>query len=79
MVTELTPSPMEALRNTAATDAGALPTVYWHDAAGNLVQESKVKDIYKLRHLVVSDLCRMAVATATTVGAFCIVLFGGRP
>ena len=37
-----------------------IPTGYWQDASGNLVPESKVKDIDKLRHQVVTDLCAMA-------------------
>lgn len=37
-----------------------IPAGYWQDANGNLVPESKVKDIDKLRHQVVVDLCRMA-------------------
>ena len=37
-----------------------IPPGYWQDAAGNLIPESKVKDIDKLRHQVVTDLCHMA-------------------
>lgn len=37
-----------------------IPTGYWQDAAGNLVPDSKVTDIDKLRHQVVTDLCTMA-------------------
>ncbi len=37
-----------------------LPAGDWQDAAGNLVPEAKVKDIDKLRHQVVTDLCHMA-------------------
>lgn len=36
------------------------PTGYWQDANGNLIPETKVKDIDKLRHQVVTDLCTMA-------------------
>lgn len=36
------------------------PPGYWKDANGNLVPESKVKDIDKLRHQLVTDLCRQA-------------------
>ena len=36
------------------------PAGYWQDANGNFVPESKVKDIDKLRHQVVTDLCTMA-------------------
>lgn len=38
----------------------AIPAGYWQDASGNLIPESKVKDIDKLRHQVVTDLCTMA-------------------
>ena len=37
-----------------------IPPGYWKNAAGNLIPESKVKDIDKLRHQVVTDLCQMA-------------------
>lgn len=37
-----------------------IPAGYWQDASGNLIPESKVKDIDKLRHQVVTDLCTMA-------------------
>lgn len=37
-----------------------IPAGYWKDAAGNLIPESKVKDIDKLRHQVVTDLCLAA-------------------
>lgn len=37
-----------------------IPAGYWQDAAGNLVPDSKVTDIDKLRHQVVTDLCTMA-------------------
>lgn len=35
---------------------------YWQDANGNLIPESRVKDIDKLRHQVVTDLCEIAEA-----------------
>ena len=38
----------------------SIPAGYWQDASGNLIPESKVKDIDKLRHQVVTDLCTMA-------------------
>ena len=38
-----------------------IPSGYWQDARGNLVPESKVKDIDKLRDQVVRELCEMAV------------------
>ena len=37
-----------------------IPAGYWKDAAGNLIPESKVKDIDKLRNQVVTDLCLLA-------------------
>lgn len=37
-----------------------IPPGYWEDANGNLIPESKVKDIDKLRHQVVTDLCDQA-------------------
>lgn len=37
-----------------------IPAGYWQDAAGNLVPDSKVTDIDKLRHQVVTELCSMA-------------------
>ena len=38
----------------------AIPAGYWQDASGSLIPESKIKDIDKLRHQVVTDLCHMA-------------------
>ena len=38
----------------------SIPAGYWQDANGNLIPDSKVKDIDKLRHQVVTDLCTMA-------------------
>lgn len=37
-----------------------IPDGYWRLANGNLVPDSKVKDIDKLRHQVVTELCQMA-------------------
>ncbi len=37
-----------------------IPAGYWQDASGSLIPESKIKDIDKLRHQVVTDLCHMA-------------------
>lgn len=45
---------------TETTTPIATPAGYWKDAAGNLIPEAKVKDIDKLRHQVVTDLCTMA-------------------
>lgn len=37
-----------------------IPPGYWEDANGNLIPESKIKDIDKLRHQIVTDLCDQA-------------------
>lgn len=47
-----------------------IPDGYWQDAQGNLVPESKVKDIDKLRTQVVTDLCEMAKATSKGLADF---------
>ena len=46
------------------------PTGYWQDANGNLIPETKVKDIDKLRHQVVTDLCTMAEKSRDGLAAF---------
>lgn len=43
-----------------APNEQTIPEGYWQDASGNLTPDSKVKDIDKLRHQVVVDLCQMA-------------------
>lgn len=52
------------------TTAIAIPAGYWQDANGNLVPESKIKDIDKLRHQVVTDLCHMAQAQSQQLAKF---------
>lgn len=47
-----------------------IPAGYWQDANGNLVPESKVKDIDKLRHQVVMDLCLKAEQQRDGLAAF---------
>ena len=47
-----------------------IPAGYWQDANGNLIPESKVKDIDKLRHQVVTDLCTMAEKSRDGLAAF---------
>lgn len=47
-----------------------IPAGYWKDAAGNLIPESKVKDIDKLRHQVVTDLCLLAEQAQAGLRAF---------
>lgn len=42
------------------TPETTIPPGYWQDASGNLVPESKVKDIDKLRTQLVTDLCKQA-------------------
>ena len=37
-----------------------IPPGYWQDAQGHLVPETRIKDIDKLRHQLVADLCRRA-------------------
>lgn len=51
------------------TTAGA-PPGYWKDQHGSLVPDAKVKDIDKLRHQVVTDLCIMAKASSAALGKF---------
>lgn len=47
-----------------------IPGGYWKDANGNLIPESKVKDIDKLRHQVVMDLCLKAETHAQVLRTF---------
>lgn len=44
----------------AATMAATIPPGYWESANGDLVPESRITEIDKLRHQVVTDLCQMA-------------------
>ena len=55
---------------TATTTPAGAPAGYWQDQNGNLVPDAKVKDIDKLRHQVVSDLCLMAKERSTALGKF---------
>ena len=48
----------------AAIAMEGVPPGYWQDQRGALVPEAKVKDIDKLRHQVVTDLCQMAKASS---------------
>ncbi|MBX9935437.1 DUF3164 family protein [Giesbergeria anulus] len=52
------------------TETTTIPPGYWQDANGNLVPESKIKDIDKLRHQVVTDLCRMAQDSSASLAKF---------
>jgi hypothetical protein len=47
-----------------------VPDGYWQDANGNLVPESKVKDLDKLRHQTVTELCRQAMALNADITSF---------
>ena len=47
-----------------------IPAGYWQDASGSLIPESKIKDIDKLRHQVVTDLCTMAEHARDGLAAF---------
>ncbi|MDP3652432.1 MAG: DUF3164 family protein [Rhodoferax sp.] len=47
-----------------------IPPGYWKDASGNLVPESKVKQIDQLRNQLVYDLCQMAEAESQALGKF---------
>lgn len=47
-----------------------IPPGYWQDARGNLVPESKVKPIDKLRDQCVRDLCGMAEAQMRGLAKF---------
>ena len=59
---------MTATPTTAA--APAIPAGYWQDPHGNLVPEAKVKDIDKLRHQVVVDLCTLAKTSSAALSKF---------
>ena len=52
------------------TDQKTIPDGYWQDAAGNLVPEAKIKDIDKLRHETVTELCEKAKAQSAVLTAF---------
>lgn len=65
-------STREDISMTAQTETmtADIPVGYWEDAHGNLVPESKVKDIDKLRHDVVTQLCRQAETMSKDLGKF---------
>lgn len=58
------------MTETTTTTIATVPAGYWQDANGNLVPDSKVKDIDKLRHQVVTDLCRMAQISSANLAKF---------
>lgn len=47
-----------------------VPPGYWMDANGNLTPETKVKEIDKLRHQVVTELCQMAEESSQRLSKF---------
>ena len=47
-----------------------IPAGYWENAKGNLVPDSKVKDIDKLRDQLVKDLCSRAQVKSTEAAKF---------
>ena len=67
-MTATTPTATTAPMATTATSAPAIPAGYWQDQHGNLVPDAKVKDIDKLRHQVVTDLCAMAKERSRALG-----------
>ena len=69
-MTATTPTATTAPMATTATSAPAIPAGYWQDQHGNLVPDAKVKDIDKLRHQVVTDLCAMAKERSSALGKF---------
>lgn len=48
----------------------AIPPGYWQDASGNLVPDSKVKDVDKVRHELVVNMCQKALALRTLLAEF---------
>lgn len=48
----------------------SIPAGYWEDANGNLIPESKVKDIDKLRTETVGDLCAQAKSIHESIRSF---------
>jgi Protein of unknown function (DUF3164) len=53
-----------------AGEASKVPAGYWKDANGHLVPNSKVKDIDKLRHYCVVELCQAARKASADLIAF---------
>ena len=52
------------------TQTKPIPEGYWQDAAGNLIPESKIKDIDKLRHQTVTELCEAAKVRSAQLNDF---------
>ena len=53
-----------------------IPLGYWENAKGNLVPESKVKPIDKLRDQLVKDLCASAEVMSQAMGKFKLKTLG---
>lgn len=51
-------------------DEKTIPSGYWQDASGNLIPVSKIKEIDKLRHQVVVEICRQAEQESARLMAF---------
>lgn len=47
-----------------------IPPGYWQDAQGHLVPESRIRDIDKLRHQLVVDVCRRAKIESQRLATF---------
>ena len=47
-----------------------IPAGYWQDASGNLIPIAKIKEIDKVRHQVVTDICKQAEAESARLLAF---------
>lgn len=58
------------MMTTQPTAAQSAQPGYWTDANGNLVPESKVKQIDQIRNQLVYDLCRMAETESLALSAF---------
>lgn len=51
-------------------DKEPIPAGYWQDAEGKLVPVAKIKDIDKLRHKAVTDLCEQAKLASAQLAGF---------
>ena len=56
--------------NATATATITSHPGYWLDANGNLIPESKVKEIDQVRNLLVYDLCRLAEVQSLALAGF---------
>ena len=69
-MTAITTTHTATVAMPAAIAMEGVPPGYWQDQRGALVPEAKVKDIDKLRHQVVTDLCQMAKASSAALSKF---------